>query len=282
MRRAVTLAAAIALAAFAAPASPQATGPIAFLPSLAGDYFPLDSRVLGRRMHIFVRLPEKYAEEPGRKYPVVYLLDGDSLFPMLAPQHLFLHYDEGLPDAIVVGIAYGSFAPGANMRHVDFRPVLEDGSPGGSATFLRFLETELLPRVERQWRANGEQRILFGQSRGGSFAIYAAYERPHVFHGFVASNPGREADTRLLYGMNRTQPQGRTQGWLIVTSGSRDYDYLRGTALQWGREVAGKPDLPWRAEFIDLAGGTHSASVSEAYRAAMLKIFAEQVTPVRR
>lgn len=280
MRLAVTIAGALALA-FAAPAVPQATGPITFLPALAGDYFALDSKVLGRRMHIFVRLPENYAKEPGKKYPVVYLLDGDSLFPMLAPQHLFLHYDEGLPDAIVVGIAYGGFGPEVNLRHVDFRPVLEDGSPGGSARFLRFLERELLPRVEKQWRANAEQRVLFGQSRGGSFAIYAAYERPDLFHGFVASNPGREANTRLLYGMDGTQPQGRTEGWLIVTSGSRDHDYLRGTAVQWGQQVAGKAGLPWRAHFIDLAGGTHAASVPQAYRAAMLKIFGKSANAVR-
>jgi predicted alpha/beta superfamily hydrolase len=201
---------------------------------------------------------------------------------MLAPQHLFLHYDEALPDAIVVGIAYGGFAPGVNMRHVDFRPVLEDGSPGGSAKFLRFMEHELLPRVEGQWRADREQRVLFGQSRGGSFALYAAYQRPRLFHGFVASNPGREADTRLLYGMNGSQPKGRNEGWLIVTSGSRDYDHLRGTALQWGREVAGKLDLPWRAELIDLEGGTHAASVPQAYRAAMLRIFHKQAKPAGR
>jgi predicted alpha/beta superfamily hydrolase len=130
--------------------------------------------------------------------------------------------------------------------------------------------------VEGQWRADREQRVLFGQSRGGSFALYAAYRRPRLFHAFIASNPGREADTRLLYGMNGTPPKGRTEGRLIVTSGSRDYDYLRGTALQWRRDVAGKPNLPWRAEFVDLEGATHAASVPQAYRAAMLKIFAKQ------
>jgi predicted alpha/beta superfamily hydrolase len=260
-------------AALPAPAFSQATGPLTFLPALAGDYFPLDSQALGRRMHVFVRLPERYAEEPDKTYPVVYLLDGDSLFPMLAPQHLFLNYDEGLPDAVIVGIAYGGFAPGVNMRHVDFRPVLDDGSPGGSAKFLQFLETELLPRVEGQWRANPDRRVLFGQSRGGSFAIYAAYERPRLFHGFVASNPGREADTRLLYGMNGPQPPGNGEGWLIVTSGSRDRDYLRGTALQWEREIAGRTGLQWQTAFIDISGGTHAASAPFAYRAAMLRIF---------
>jgi predicted alpha/beta superfamily hydrolase len=259
-----------------APSTPQPTGPITFLPALAGDYFALESEVLSRRMHIFVRMPETYLKEPNRKFPIVYLLDGDSLFPMLAPQHLFLSYDEGLPDAIVVGIAYGGFAQDVNRRHVDFRPLLEDGSPGGAAKFLQFMERELLPRVEGEWRANPSLRILFGQSRGGSFAIYAAYQRPRLFHGYIASNPGREADTRLLYGMNGAQPQGGAEGWLIVTSGSRDHDYLRETALHWGRQVAGKKGLPWRAEFIDIPGGTHAASAPQAYRAAMMKIFSEQ------
>ena len=272
MRVTAMIAAALSIAAFAAPARPQATGPITFLPALAGDYFAADSEALGRRMHVFVRLPENYASEPDRTYPTVYLLDGDSLFPMLAPQHLFLHYDEGLPEAIVVGIAYGGFDPSVNLRHVDFRVVLDDGSPGGAAAFLQFLEAELLPQIEQRWRADPERRILFGQSRAGAFAIYAAHRRPELFHAFVASNPGREADTRLLYGMDGAPPQGDGDGWLIVTSGSRDRDYLRGTAQQWRREIAGRPGMPWRAAYIDIADGTHAASAPLAYRAAMLRV----------
>jgi predicted alpha/beta superfamily hydrolase len=276
MRLAVAFVGALVLASLPSPARPQAAGPIAFLPALAGDYFPIQSKFLNRRMHIFVRLPEAYEKEPNKKFPVVYLLDGDSLFPMLAPEHLFLNYDEGIPDAIVVGISYGGFSPDVNKRDLDFRPILEDGSIGGAAQFLRFMEEELLPRVEGHWRADTQHRILFGQSRGGSFAVYAAYERPQLFHGYIASNPGREADTHLLYGMNRDQPKAKTTGWLIVTSGSRDRPYLRETALEWERTVAGRKGLPWRAEFINIEGGTHAASVTQAYRAAMLKISANK------
>lgn len=276
MRVIATIGAALLFVTSAAPAWSQATGPIAFLPALAGDYFVLDSQELARRMHVFVRVPENYAKEPDQTYPVVFLLDGDSLFPMLAPQHLFLHYDEGLPEAIVVGIAYGGFDPGVNRRDFDFRRVLEDGSPGGAAPFLRFMESELIPRIERQWRVDSDRRILFGQSRSGAFSIYAAYQRPELFHAYVASNPGREVDTRLLYGMADAQPRGDGDGWLIVTSGARDYDYLRGTAQQWQREVAGREGLPWRAEFIDIPDGTHAASAPLAYRAAMLRILGDR------
>ncbi|MBK6704262.1 MAG: hypothetical protein IPG56_11240 [Caulobacteraceae bacterium] len=90
------------------------------LAALQGGYFRLDSRELNRPMHIYISLPERYAEQTDRRYPVVYITDGDSLFPMLAPTHLFLTYDEPVPPAIAVGIAYGTFG-GGNMRHVDFR-----------------------------------------------------------------------------------------------------------------------------------------------------------------
>ncbi len=246
--------------------------PIDYLPALAGDYFKHDSLAVGRRYHIFVRLPEGYADAPEQTYPIVYLLDGDSTFPMLAPQHLFLHYDEKLPEAIVVGIAYGGFGE-VNKRGIDFRPALEDGSQGGAKAFLAMLEDELMPRVEGRFRADGSQRVLVGQSRGGSFVHYAAYHRPALFHGFIASNSGREWGDKLIYGMGKPMPEMRTDNHMILASGSRDRDYLRGTALEWRDEMAGRDDLPWRATFLNIEGGTHAASLPEVYRQAMLLIF---------
>jgi predicted alpha/beta superfamily hydrolase len=249
-----------------------AEGAITFLPGVAGDYFPLESTHVGRRFHIFVKLPESYAMEPERRYPVSYLLDGDSLYPMLAPQHLFLTYDEAVPEAIVVGIAYGGFDPSVNMRHIDFRATLEDGTTGGAPNFLRMISEELLPRIDAAYRTDPSRRTLFGQSRGGAFVLYAANEQPSLFQAFIASNPGREPDQRL-YGVTSPRPNVRTTGVVVVTSGSRDRDYLRAGAEEWGRLVAARDDLPWRAELVEIPGGTHAASVTQAYRAGMLRAF---------
>lgn len=262
-------------APISAKESGEDLGPLAYLPALAGDYFALDSAQTNSRYHIFVRLPEGYADKPDESWPVVYLLDGDSTFPMLAPQHLFLHYDEKLPEAIIVGIAYGGFGE-INRRGFDFRPVLEGGGKGGSAPFLSMLESELLPRIEAGYRVDSSRRVLVGQSRGGSFVLYAAVERPALFHGYIASNPGREYPDRLLYGMGRVMPNTRTDGALIVASGSRDRDYLRGTALEWSRTFAKRTDLPWEAHFLDIEGGTHAASLPEVYRRGMLELFAPE------
>ena len=113
--------------------------PLDYLPALHGDYFELQSEKVGRPFHIYVRFPERYESEDAR-YPVVYLLDGDSLFPILASNHLFLSYDEGLPEALVVGIAYGSFDPSVNKRSFDFSAAAPDGGPdeGGAPAFVAF------------------------------------------------------------------------------------------------------------------------------------------------
>jgi uncharacterized protein len=249
-------------------------GSIAHLPSLWGDYFLRNSREVGRDYHIYVRLPEGYKEAGSRRYPVVYLLDGDSTFPMLAPLHLFMHYDDKIPEAIIVGIAYGGFQPGINKRDTDFRLVMEDGSAGGATQFLSMLENELLPRIDRQFRTDTERRVLVGQSRGGSAVLQAAWLKPGLFWGHIASNPGRETGSGLLFGMDLDPPEKSQGGYLVVTSGSRDRDYLRETALEWRDRVASRDDLPWDTRFIDIEGGTHAANLGDAYRSGMMVIFA--------
>ncbi len=266
-----------AMLSIAPPLSAQNTerteGSIAYLPALSGDYFALPSEEVGRDYHIYVRLPEGYDENTDQHYPVVYLLDGDSTFPMLAPLHLFMHYDDEIPEAIIVGIAYGGFEPGVNMRHVDFRVVMDDGSPGGAPKFLSMLENELLPKIDRGFRTEPTRRVIVGQSRGGSAVLQAAWLKPGLFWGHVASNPGREPDTKLLFGMDRDPPVKAQHGHLIVASGSRDRDYLRGAALEWRDQIAMRDDLPWDTRFIDVEGGTHAANLGTAYRAAMRILF---------
>ena len=118
----------------------HATAPLQYLPALRGDYFKHDSVAVGRAFHIYVAYPEDYAKNPEARYPVVYLLDGDSLFPIHATYHRFLNYDEGVPRAIVVGIAYGSFDPSVNKRGYDFSAPAADASSeqGGEPRSIAF------------------------------------------------------------------------------------------------------------------------------------------------
>jgi uncharacterized protein len=257
------LAAILILLAAAGPARAQ-SAPLDHLPALRGDYFRQDSTSLGRPFHIYVRLPADYSAQPERRYPIVYLLDGDSLFPMLAANHLFLTYDEQMPEAIVVGIAYGSFDPAINRRDVDF-------TLAGAAAFQSFLKTELIPSVERRYRADPARRILFGQARGGFFVLYSALTDPDLFWGRIASNLSSDPDRGLFSGPPPAAV--RTDLRLIIASGSRDRPYTRARALAWARAWEHRAGAPWAVRLITIEGGTHTADSARAYRAGMLWLF---------
>jgi uncharacterized protein len=254
-------------------AEAQSAVPLDHLPALKGGYFKLDARELGRPFHVYVRTPEAYAAKPDAKFPVVYLLDGDSLFPILAANHLFLNYDEGLPDAVVVGIAYGSFDPAVNKRGTDFTGPAEGVDPAraGAPAFHRFLETELMPEVERRFRVDPERRVLFGQSRGGTFVLYSAFTDPDLFWGRIASNPALDPGRERYFAA--PAPAKRRDLGLVYVSGSRDRPDLRAGALEWFAAWRERRDTPWALRTIDLQGGTHAADAPNAYRAGMLWLF---------
>ena len=255
----------------------RSTIPLNYLPSLMGDYFDLSSKENGRTYHIYVRLPEHYSTDPVTiRYPLVYLLDGDSTFPMLAPEHQFLNYDEKLPDAIVVGIAYGSFDPKINKRGIDFTGPADGVKPeeAGAPAFARYLKTELIPTIEKKYRGDSSRRILFGQSRGGSFVLYSAFTDPDLFWGRIASNAAFTPDS-YLHLSDATTFTRRDLG-LVVTSGTRDMPKLRQGALNWFKQWDGVKSAPWAIKAVTIEGGTHAADAANSYRAGMLWLFGRE------
>lgn len=250
----------------------QGVVPLNYLPALSGDYFKIDSGEVGRPFHIYVRFPAGDSEQ-NKPYPVVYLLDGDSLFPILAANHLFLTYDEGLAEAIVVGISYGSFDGNINKRGFDFTAPGADARPdqGGAALFHNFLELELIPEIEKRYRTDPEKRILFGQSRGGFMVLYSAFTKPDLFWGRIASNSTFTPGGDIL-----SAPPARSLRaglGLVVTSGALDYPSLRTAALEWNDMWSEKENLPWALNFITIKDGTHAANSTDSYRKGMLWLF---------
>jgi uncharacterized protein len=243
--------------------------PLNHLPSLAGDYFPLQSAAMGSTYHIYIRYPEDYAAKPDARYPIVYLLDGDSAFPMLAPEHLFMTYDDKVPEAIIVGIAYGSFAPPVNHREVDFGP--------RAADFQRFLATELIPAVEHRTRADPARRILMGQSFGANFVLYSAFTEPDLFWARIASNPS----ARMHQELAESQPAAARNNdlHLYVVSGTANNPDSREAALGWVRQWRQRP-TPWKLDEIEIPGGTQAADFGNAYRAALRKLFQDSAPAI--
>lgn len=251
------------------------------LTALQGDYFKIQSTHVGRDFHINVRLPLGYQSSDAKTYPVVYVLDGDSLFPLLAPTHLFLNLDEKLPEAIIVGISYGSFDPAINKRDIDFNAPAADAKPGedGAPRFLAFLKSELIPKIENQFRANAVKRVLVGQSRGGYFVLWSALEDPDLFWARIASNPALAPGRARFF--EAAASHSRKDLKLAIASGTRDTELRQRNATEWGTTWSSRTDAPWAVNLIKLEGGTHAATIGEIYRRSMLWLFGAEIATVK-
>ncbi|MDP9009378.1 MAG: alpha/beta hydrolase-fold protein [Pseudomonadota bacterium] len=247
--------------------------PLDYLAGLRGDYFRLESKRIGRGFHIYVRLPEGYGQEKDKRYPTVYVLDGDVLFPILAPSQLLLNYDARIPEAIVVGIAYGSFDPPINKRHFDFSGPAADAraDEGGAPAFEAFLREELIPMIERRYRADPNRRVLFGQSRGGYMVLWSAFTDPDLFWGRIASNPVFSPGKERF--MAEPERSARTDLGFVVTSSERDTPERRARMLEWFDAWTGRQPQSWALKTATIKDGTHSVDCVNSYRLGMLWLF---------
>ncbi len=226
----------------------------------------VESSSLDRSFQVFVRTPVSYEAGSEKQYPAVYLLDGGHTFPMLASYYQYLAFGSELPDLVVVGISYGTddWRKG-NLRSTDFTaPAPDRVHYGGAESFLSFLSEELLPQLEEKYPLDPSRRIIFGQSLGGQFVLFAAQNRPKLFHGYIASNPALHRNLDLFLKPQAVDDDHKPR--LFVSSGAHDDVRFRKPATVWMKHWSQMENKPWELKVITLPGQTHFSAAPEAFR----------------
>jgi predicted alpha/beta superfamily hydrolase len=150
-----------------------------------------------RTLNIY--LPDGYSPENTAKYPVIYLLDGsinEDLIHIVGIVQ-FLTMIEKMPATIVVGIANVD-----RRRDFTFPTTIEKDkkdypTTGSSTKFMAFIEKELQPFVEKNFKTNGTRTII-GQSLGGLFAVEVLTKKPSLFDNYVIVSPSLWWDNESL------------------------------------------------------------------------------------
>jgi len=147
-----------------------------------GAHGALTSNVLRERREYLVYTPPSYAD-PESRFPVLYLLDAEAHFHHVTGIVAFLAEIGHIPPMIVVGVVN-------TERTRDLTPSREAHLPtsGGADSFVRFLETELIPAIDARYRTY-PYRILVGHSFGGLLATHVLVEHPQLFDAYVAASP---------------------------------------------------------------------------------------------
>ncbi|MCW5580310.1 MAG: alpha/beta hydrolase [Luteimonas sp.] len=154
--------------------------------------------------NVDVWLPPGYADDPSRRYPVLYMHDGQNLFGATGTPG---GTDWGIDEAMSRLLASGEIRPAivvaiwntpARLAEYMPRKALADGDvtflegyptmPAKeivSDAYLAFIVEELKPFVDAHYRtlSGRDDTFTMGSSMGGLVSLYAVAEYPRVFGG---------------------------------------------------------------------------------------------------
>jgi enterochelin esterase-like enzyme len=140
--------------------------------TVSSRYLPEGSRALR------VYLPPGYQEI--LSYPAVYCQDGEDFFNFgrVATIAGRLILDEGIEPFIIVGV------------DVDKKTRTAEYSPDGDRheDYLSFFGEELIPFIESKYpvRTSRDERILAGDSLGGTVSLHLAVKYPQLFNRVIS------------------------------------------------------------------------------------------------
>jgi predicted alpha/beta superfamily hydrolase len=164
------------------------------------EQFSITSKyVAGENFIIQVGLPRGYSSSQ-KSYPVLYVTDGDVLFGLAneIANDGWMSLANDIKDIIVVGIGYRQgIEVLMNKRARDMTPskdtIWDMGklypNAGGADNFLMFIQYELFPVVNKNYRIKQDSVAIFGHSFGGLFAAYILFKQPELFKGYIISSP---------------------------------------------------------------------------------------------
>jgi predicted alpha/beta superfamily hydrolase len=268
---------AVALSAGLAHAADTPSYPPHTIPGSELRVLPVNAA--GRHYQLSVGLPASYAKETARRYPVVYVTDGYWDFEKLDAIRGALVFDKVTPEFIIVGLGYaGEGLDYGTLRGWELSPVPfgDDPNTGHAAQFLATIETEIIPFVEREYRADPAHRVLAGASLGGLFTLYSMYSRPHLFSAWVAVTPAVALNDGWLLGYEEkfAEAGGQLKGRLFVSMGENETPGYLSAILRYNSRLAARryPDIAYQFRIID--GERHAGMQLESYTRGLRFVFA--------
>ena len=249
------------------------------------QHLSIHSKVLNEDRDIWVRTPSGYQASKD-VYPVLYQTD--------APQHVneigsiidFLVTSNRMPPVIVVGVGNTDRNRDLTPEHADVKN--GDGSvapfptSGGADKFLDFLQTELIPEIEKRYRT-AHYRIFSGHSFGGLFAIHALVARPDLFDAYIAVSPSLQwAEGHTLHDAQQffaTHPElNKTLFFSLGNEGARGGAMGDNfNALQKTLSTGAPKGLVWKSAVYP--DEDHGSTVLLAHYAGLRTVFPDWQVP---
>jgi len=234
----------------------------------------------GRAYQLHVALPGSYAQQPTKRYPVLYVTDAYWDFPTIQTSYANLVYDRVVPECIIVGLGYaGANLDYDSMRRWELTPVPDAKAPetsGHAAEFLKTIEQTIIPFIDREYRTDPSYRVLAGSSLGGLFTLYTMYTQPDLFQGYIAASPAVRHGNEWLFGYEDAFAKSGQplKARLYMTGAENEWPSFLASIKRFNHRIARRkhPGFAYQWRLID--GERHAGTKAESYVRGMRFVLA--------
>lgn len=238
-----------------------------------GKSIQIESSVLKESRTLNIYLPSSYEDSLTKNYPVIYLLDGskDEDFIHVAGIVQFGSFSwiNMLPESIVVGIANvdrkRDFTyPSSNQLDQEEFP-----TSGKSESFIDFIQQELQPFINTQFRTNKSETII-GQSLGGLLATEILFKAPDAFDHYIIVSPSLWWDDESLLAFEASDYNTNKSIYIAV---GKEGEVMERTAKALHNKLSRTQNANTRLYFEFLEDKTHGDALHQAVYNAFDTIF---------
>jgi len=173
-----------------------------------------------------VNLPKDYDINLDNRYPILIALDATSHDHDVINAANILNSAELLTDLIIISIINKD-------RKVDLTPnyMMREENPsemGQGENFLKFIEKEVIPLIEKKYRTT-KYRMISGNSRAGLFAFYTMLEKPGLFDAYFCYSPSfwRNENIIVEKAASFLNQENELNEFLYLSLGSEENDKMK-------------------------------------------------------
>jgi predicted alpha/beta superfamily hydrolase len=238
-----------------------------------GKSIKMESAILDEIRDLNIYLPLNYSADSLKTYPVVYLLDGskdeDFIHISGIVQFGSFSWINMVPESIVVGIGNVDRKRDFTSPSQNELDQKEFPTSGKSDKFIRFLQNEIQPYIDSDYRTNNIKTII-GQSLGGLLATEILLKNPELFDNYIIVSPSMWwNDEKLL----QTKPKAYDSYKSIYIAVGKEGETMERTAKELYNKlnINKKENTKLFFEFMD--NKTHGDALHNAVYNAFELIF---------
>ncbi|MDR2237211.1 MAG: alpha/beta hydrolase [Chryseobacterium sp.] len=242
-------------------------------PLTIGEIRTFKSKTLNEDRTLNIYLPQGY--DKTKAYPVIYLLDGSMNEDFIHVTGLVQFFNQmySMPETIVVGIANIDRKRDFTF-HTDLKDLQKDyPTTGHSDKFIGFLEKELKPYIESQYKTT--DKYLFGQSLGGLLATEILLKKPEMFNNYFIISPSLWWDDQSLLkkAPEMLSKSGDHKKFVYVSVGKDEHPVMVKDAgdLYDVLKKAGKKN--WTVEYKMMETDNHATILHRSLYEGLVKLF---------